>query len=449
MYFVLLLLTALVAGGSALAAHRRTRDLFHPLVLIAPMLVVLYVLLPLKLAGDDVLRAFFAEGELEFVGSVNLIGVAAFCLGCFYAAQRRILPPAEPAPLPTRFRERIYVVGVLLGCAGVAAYVVGLVNVGGFVAAYSETYGGGWSEIGYVRDAVSLCIPGIILVIASCANRRATRKELLACFVFALPFLLQGLLGARRGPTFVVLAALGVSWYMVRGRRPRAVVLFGAGVGLGVLLLFLVSNRGNISLNSDFNFENSGLEYLEVDNPDYGTGNEYIYGAGTILHTQATGEFYWGRRYFAEVFIRPIPRQIWQTKYEDFGVEAIERNAGTRGEDFISTLGWTGTEGAAPGLIADLWLEFWWFYVPVIAFVGWAYGRAWRAANLRGGFAILIYVFMVALSLFLVFQTVEAILVRFLFMLVPAWLGWRWARSARGGARSQIPAGARVPANVS
>ncbi|MEJ7709652.1 MAG: hypothetical protein WKF84_07280 [Pyrinomonadaceae bacterium] len=216
---------------------------------------------------------------------------------------------------------------------------------------------------------------------------------------------------------------------MVRARRPQPLFFLVAGCGLGLLMLFLVSNRESIYLGSEWNLDKSVFDYLKVENPEHGTGNEYIYGGGTILHASVGEEYYWGRRYFAEVFVRPIPRQLWPNKYEAVGLEQLEQNAGAGGEELLDTIGWSGAFGAAPGMIADLWLEFWWFSLLALYAIGWGYAKVWRLACLKGNFYVVIYVFMASLSIFLIFQTIEAILVRFLFMAGSSWLVWSWAKA--------------------
>ena len=86
-------------------------------------------------------------------------------------------------------------------------------------------------------------------------------------------------------------------------------------------------------------------------------------------------------------------------------------NAGT-GEGFGDTLGWVGADGSAPGIIADFFVEVWWFAVPLMALIGWAYGSVWRRAVMRGGAWTSQYVILAALSIYLVMQTGEAVISR-------------------------------------
>jgi hypothetical protein len=104
-------------------------------------------------------------------------------------------------------------------------------------------------------------------------------------------------------------------------------------------------------------------------------------------------------------------------------------NAGT-GEGFADALGWVGAPGSAPGIIADLWVELSWLSIGAMALLGWSYGFVWRKAVLKGGPWSSQYVLIAALSIYLVMQTMEAVIFRTIEMSVPCWLAWRWALKA-------------------
>ena len=129
------------------------------------------------------------------------------------------------------------------------------------------------------------------------------------------------------------------------------------------------------------------------------------------------------RRYLAQLFVRPIPSAIWTNKYEDFGVPELLTNGGT-GEGFLDNLGWAGAVGSAPGIVADLWVEGRWFCLPGLFALGWIYARLWRRAIQRRGPWISQYIIAVSLSLYLVMQTMEAVIFRFLLLSIPLWIVW-------------------------
>jgi hypothetical protein len=375
------------------------------------------------------------QQQLDFVGTLNLAGVAALAIGCLAAG--RATGPSWRASVSTMVvnSPRVQKAGFLIGGVGFSLWAWSIVNVGGFTGAFGRSYGGGWSGSGYVRDAMLLLIPALLMLMPRMLRKPWSVELKLAVGLFAMPLVLQGLLGARRGPTFMIATVIALAWYLYRGRRPPLLAVAAGGAALGFLVLFLVTNRGNIYLGSKEQLQLNGTEYLAGG----GGGNEFIYGAGSILHAQRTNHFYWGRRYLAQVLIRPIPRQLWPNKYADFGVPELEANAGTGGAQLRETLSWEGAPGAAPGIVADLWLEFWWFAVPVLGGIGWVYGQCWKKAVVDGGPWVMQYIILAALSLYLVMQTMEAVIFRLLILSIPVWLMWRTVRK-RGGRRRALPA---------
>ncbi len=423
MYLTLTILTGVIASGSMAWAYYRTRDTFHPLVLMAPMLLALYVFVPLKLWTEDSLSIFFTVEQLEFVQWVNLLGVTCLCLGALMGDRKGTVEPSAIPELHPLARKRVTRSAMLLGTLGVLAFGYLIVNVGGLQNAFGGPHGGGWSDSGHVRDMVWLGVVAIVLIFISRMGAKLPLPEKLACLVFSMPFLVRGFLGARRGPTFVIFTLLGLGWYLRHGRRPRLTTLLVLGSALALLLLFIVSNRGSIYLGSDWRLDQPPTQSLEG-----GIGNEVVFGAGAILHASRGDNYYWGRRYFGLLFVRPIPRLWWPTKYEDFGVGDMDtQNIGSGGPVFWWTLGWEGPEGAYPGIVADMWLEFWWFSLLFLGVIGWIHVRVWRSAVSGNRVAVGAYMLMVSFMLFLVFQNTLEMLFRFLITGIPAFLVWRWA----------------------
>ena len=265
---------------------------------------------------------------------------------------------------PARSQEiarRLLAGGAVAGAIGLLCWVITIINVGGFVNAYSTSYSGGWDDSGYVRDGSLLLLTGILLAVTALSMGAPKLWSIGVITVYSLPWLSQALLMARRGPTFAYVLIVMMSWYFHRRKRPPILLVGLFGVCLGWLVLFLVTNRGAIYLGSNFDVQTdvSGI----VEKPD--TGNEYIYGSGTVLAAERRDHYFWMRRYLAQVLVRPIPSAIWPTKYEDFGVPELLHNAGT-GEGFGDALGWVGAAGSAPGIVADLWVELWWLAVPAM-----------------------------------------------------------------------------------
>jgi len=435
MYEALLFAVVLIAVIGVFSALDGSRDIFHPLVFIAPMLAFLYGWMPFKLYTAGSLDQYFDMNQLIFVQRINVLGVLAFVLACLITGVRlRGAHKTSPPKLTAEACRRLLVGSAVAGTVGLICWGITIQNVGGFVNAYSASYSGGWDDSGYVRDGTLLLLVGVLLAVTSLAagGKRGWAYVLITTFGF--PWLSQALLMARRGPTFAFVLVVLMSWYMTRKTRPPVAAAGGLAFALGWLVLFLVTNRGSIYLGSSFDVQTdvSGI----VSTAD--TGNEYIYGSGTILASVRRNHYFWMRRYLAQILVRPIPSAIWPTKYADFGVPELLDNAGT-GEGFADALGWVGAVGSAPGIVADLWIEVSWGALILMALLGWCYGTVWRKAMSKGGPWCSQYVVLSALSIYLVMQTMEAVIFRTILLSAPCWITWKWALKPVGPKSSVIP----------
>ncbi len=496
MFEVLLWTTALLTVGATVLALEGSRDVFHPLLFIGPMMAFLYVWMPARLLAADGLTRFFSGEQLVFLQALFALGILAFVLACMAmglqtprraagggwlgkrsqarqasrssrsswssrvnrvnllnqvslpsrASQARITAPgaarrpffaraARPAGRETgrasdmwtaHVCRRLLIGGAMAGAIGLGCWIITIVNVGGFVNAFSASYAGGWDDSGYVRDGSLLMLVGVLLSVTSLSLRGPRLPSLALMALFGLPWLTQALLTARRGPTFAIVVILLMGWYMARRQRPPVLAVALTGFLLGWSVLFLVTNRQSIHLGADLSDVKTDVGEI-ADKPD--TGNEYIYGGGSVLSAQQRDHYFWMRRYLAQILVRPIPSAVWPTKYEDFGVPELLKNGGT-GEGISDAMGWEGAVGSAPGIVADLWVEMHWLAIPAMGALGLLYGFAWKRAVTRGGPWAAQYVILSALSIYLVMQTMEAVIFRTLLLSAPCWLTWRWALRA-------------------
>jgi hypothetical protein len=422
---ILLLGTVVVACVGMLIAFDGSRDIFHPLMYICPMFMFIYGYMPMRLNNAGQLAVYFDESQLIFVQTLNLLGVTAFVAGCLAAGFRRT-PAAKHMSVPVYDWQRLLVGGTVAGTIGLIAWTVSIANVGGFVNAFDHAYGGGQDESGYVRDAVMLLLVGVLLIHGAIAVRGPGMGlrfgPIGLAVLFGSPWLVQALLTSRRGPTFAFMVMAAASWFLYRQVRPPVIVATLVGLSLGYFIMFLVANRNNIHLGSNLDLSTDVSSVTEAPN----TGNEYIYGGGAVLSSRKAGHYYWGKRYLAQITVRPIPSAIWPTKYADFGVPELLTNAGT-GEGFAEAMGWNGAPGSAPGVIGDLWLEFWWLAIPVLALMGYGYGWLWLRAVTLGGPWVSQYCIFFAISIYFVMQTMEAVIFRSIQMSIPIWITWTWA----------------------
>jgi hypothetical protein len=423
------IIMAVVIAATIGISFAKHHDTFHPAMLLGPMLAFHYCYSPAILLATDGFSGFLSADNIARVQWIDLVGVAAICAGLLAGSAR---PSLIAAPPTERFDRKTLLFGsIAFGLAGTASFASGIANVGGITEAYGSAYGGGWSESGWVRDLVLLCLPAVMMLTLSNSTRKPTIREILMAVLIASPFLIHGLLGARRGPTFLGLGATIMSFYISRGKRPRILTMSIGGALLGMLLLVLVSNRETLYWGGDLKLERGASEYFRP-----GTGNDFIYGAGLVVVTDEMQDFSWGATYLTTLFVRPIPKAIWPDKYDDaaafFGRPSLAENLGIDIRSFRNVLGWTAAVGSAPGIVGDMWREFSWGMVVMLFGIGWWYAFAWQKAVVRGGEWLPVYCLLASLSLYMVMQTLEAVLYRFIFAVVPMlWVLRRAARNQR------------------
>jgi hypothetical protein len=444
-YTYSILTIALVTCGWALF---KLRDVFHPFAYLMPMVAFLYVYLPYELIRENILGAEVLDSAAH-VQFINVSCVAALALGCYFGSRRTKGISKNMTEYST---DRLYIAAVVLGIIALASFAFSVSNVGGLYEAYSNVKGGGVAESGYVRDAIFLSVPAIA-ALGLCTLKDGVRlRYLLSGLLFGIPLLIHGLLGGRRGPTFVAIAALTAAYYMGKRTRPSLPVFLGGGAAIGILLLLIVTFREEFRIGSELFVQPvTTLETMIGELQERRTetldrvvdSNEFIYGGSVISRFEYDRDFFWGKRLATIVFVRPIPKQWWPTKYEDVGMERYLINVGLGGVDERST----AVYGAAPGFVADLFAEFSWGAVVASMLIGFGYARAWRNSIERGGLWFIIYILFMAFSIFFVLQTLEAIVYRLLFTAIPtSMIWWMFIRTKRATATVTAPASAELHA---
>lgn len=428
----------LVFGSIAIVRDwLRWRDVFHPTIYCVPQLLFLYVIFPVYgLAIDD--YEFLSRGgywdQLEYFQLAVTLVCFALIAGIWWGC--RGARGAE-RPVTIESSRALFRIACVFGVVGVLAWIIGIINVGGFSAAYGRAYGGGWDDSGYVREAAQLGFVATPLLVFSLRGRGMAPRHWLLVLIFLAPLLIQGALGARRGPTFLALAAAAGSYVLVFRPRISFLVAAGGAVTVGLLMLWLVANRSAIYLGSDKGLDGSVSMMLEN-----WSANEYLFSSSIFRYVNETGDPFYGRRILAHMGGRIIPASLWPTKYTDVvaavGLDIdLKQRAGLPVERMATITGWDVAVGAAPGLVGDFWMEFGWFAPFAVFGVGLFYGRLWRAARSDPRLQPL-YVLMAALSIYLITQTIEAWMFRALLFGIPAAISLRWL------ARLAPPRGAAV-----
>ena len=75
---------------SIACAYDGSRDVFHPLIFIAPMMLFIYCYMPWKLLSVNGLAMFFDDEQLVSVQTLNVLGILAFVAACLAVGVRGV-----------------------------------------------------------------------------------------------------------------------------------------------------------------------------------------------------------------------------------------------------------------------------------------------------------------------------------------------------------------------
>ena len=112
MFELLIWLGVMIVGLGMCYAYAGSRDVFHPLMFIGPMMLFMYAWMPLKLYSGGGLDGFFQSDQLVFVQSINVAGMLCFVLGVLAPGCR--LPASRPAPAMSPRAARVLIVAALV-----------------------------------------------------------------------------------------------------------------------------------------------------------------------------------------------------------------------------------------------------------------------------------------------------------------------------------------------
>jgi hypothetical protein len=408
-------------------AYGRSRDALHPMVILGPFLIYVFVVRPVLLTASGQLDVYLSTGQMVFAQTLFTLGMVLLCVGLLHGIPRR--PGRIRFEADARTRQRLVYVACFLGTLAVLTYSLQLTLSGGLFAVYSRRKGTLTSVgSGWIDELVNLSIPAAALLLLARQGQRRRGRYLVLALFFASPLLIHGFLGARRGPTFIILSTFLVAWYIGTRQRISLWKVTSRFALIGMLLLFLVSQRQSIYLGSDFSIGAGDLWNVVVP-ADVTNADDTVFAYGSVNVYNATGTHYWGLRYAATYLVRPIPRQLWPTKYEDLGLGwmVTQRDvSGIADAQWQEILGWIPVRGSAVGFVGDLFLEFSWLGLLGCLALGRFFGWLWTRARMRGRLWTLLYIEAIALSVYVATQSVSAIFHRFLFLALPTWLLWRF-----------------------
>lgn len=429
-------LTGVVVLTGAVVAYRKTGDAFHPAVVLAPLFGWFYSLWPFTLNIDGGLLTMFSGAQLDYTGTLFFLAISLLYAGLLrFPRNIRQVKIATQGflfglPLPALTKRKIYQLSLFLGVLAVSSYIYSLYNVGGFFKAYSVSKGGGHVDSGWISEAILLSFPAVLLLSIAVQGKRMVRaQDIVLALVLVSPHLLQGTFGGRRGPLFLSLSLLFFAWYVAKGRPPsfsRVILALGT---ISLLVLVVASQRQFVYIGSSDGFDGSrALNLIQPTTFGRGgeEGNEYVMAVGTILTADYWRDYRWGRGYFINYVIRPIPKEVWPTKYEDMGVAALGMSDEATQSRYFAAVGFVPLAGSSTGSIADVYSELAWGVLVVFYALGRVFSLVWQRHRLRGGIWTVLLIEMLILSVYLPAQSLSAWLQRLLYMGVISALLWKY-----------------------
>lgn len=427
------ILTGAVLAFSMWRAYRKYHDPLHPLMFLGPICIYVYVYQPLMLQRVEISYYFPEKGSLEMAQTVILAFMAALCYGLLNikAAPDQIRGVTGKSFQPgVRSKQRFRIAALILGSIGLGGFIYMSATGPGVLKAYGQYKGALVAVSGYIGESTLLTIPACILYIFSRQGEKWNLRHYALLALFALPHLIHAFLGARRGPAFSIMVALLIPWFMTMSRRPSLRAVLTALLLIGIVIIFLFSQRSQIYIGSEFEFDKERfVEKLKPTEDAVNQGNDYIYGCGLMIASKFHNHHFWGRRYAVLMLVRPIPRQIWPKKYSDTGMSFLVEEGSTAGmtdSQWMDAVGWFAYRGSAPGIVGDLFLEFGWFGLVGAYLLGLGFAWLWKNALIRKGLWGVLYSLAGLLSIYLPAQSVTAFLYRFVFMSIPCILVWRY-----------------------
>jgi len=429
LFDLLLGVTALVLVVGIVFAYRESRDVLQPMMFLGPLFLFSTAVEP-WMVREELARFFPRTEDVNIVLGLYLVCVVALVGGALHYelrnASRHI--QGRRRPLGERENRILLRVAAVLASWALVSYFYGIANVGGFEAAFSQAKGGGRSASGYISEAMNLSLVAAVMTALSRYRRGWTPRTLTLLLLGLMPNLLQGTFGGRRGPLFLALAAALLSWFIARRRAPKFWMVWPPLAVAGLAVVFIGSQRQSLHLGS-----NEGVTWEEftgaLTQSNVDEGNNFVYGAAFVLATRQAGEFTWGRELAVNVLVRPVPRQLWPTKYEDAGATWITSNYPGLGHitraDWLASVGWLPLQGSSALSISDLYGEFSWGTVLVFYLIGRGFAELNRRRRMRGGMWELLYLEALILSIYLATQSFSAFYHRYLILAVPTAIAWR------------------------
>ncbi|MBI3090850.1 MAG: hypothetical protein HYY96_09305 [Candidatus Tectomicrobia bacterium] len=415
---MILLSLALMAAAVAWTLIQIARKKMHPLglpTLAAGSFAFLYVWQPAYLLATGKLHYFLSEAQIVKGVLTAFVMYIVFHWGWFYGGKGRLV--AKNMRWDYR---RLYHRGLLLGLLGMGLFLIFLRQSGGAVTYYSAVHGaaGAWQQqTAWVYMGKKLIFPALVMMIIARQRARLGRTAWFMVVVLGGLIFADGFLMGSRGILFPWAVTIGMTAYLTSGIHPRVGRVFLAGLAVGLAVLLLVGYRSELRLGGDLSkvsLREALLATSEINEAHLSaqtTGIEFVYHSGMIDAIDETKTYNLGVNWLYMTTIHLIPRLLWPNKPYGWSLASVNLSK-------VTGLNIAG--GAAYGLVADFYREFGQASVFLWFLLGYYSRRLFRmATEQRTPGTILVYVLWYAWGLHLFAQGFGALLIPYLYTLVP------------------------------
>ncbi len=430
-----LVLTGAVIVGAMAYAYSRSRDSTHPMVFFGLLLLYVYAFRPVTLAYYGVLQEWFSADRLLHVVLFRLASVSLFCLGCIYGVSRYSRQMSRQRPVlrvSPGFRGRAYMAGAILGMLGMLSFLYVLfIERGGLTETFSSPYAFKMASSGYLFESRWLGGPAVLMLAFARRGQRLRIQDIVLAICLLSPLWLPGVLGAKRGPSFYALCVVAFAYFVWRERRPTILQLAGVLGAAGVVAIFLVLNRSDIYIGSSFHLDFSSVFGYLFKAENIARDEEFISSGGAFLTAERFGRYGWGALWVVMFVIRPIPRQIWPTKYEDCGFDWLLQPPGQgmfgySNVEWMEAAGFQPAYGCAYGFETDFFLEFSWGSLIFCYLLGLLFAWMWKRERAGGGLAQIVLITSLALAVYLPTQGAVQYFFFWSAAIIPTVIMWRF-----------------------
>lgn len=415
--FGLLALTLLVSGLTL----RRERQTGLGLIPVAVFVFAfLYLVQPLYLIWTGRMDVFLTDWQVA-----KGVLLPAIMLACFTGGWRNdaVKMPRTVARSRGWNGRRLWSLGVATSVTGLALWAVFIGRAGGVRAAFGAPHGAAmpWAEnTAYLYGSPWWVLSGLAMMItASCRTRLSAWQRTAMVGTAALLYGNAILLGSRTW-VFATTATLFVGYALAKRRQVRLSTAFSVLGIAGVAILLVLGYRSVLHFGEKPQpplMREAVMAATSIDDTHAAqriTGLEFVFHAAVLDTVDQTRKYHFAADWLYTYTVHLIPRIWWPEKPHGFNPPGITS------EDIAAVTGLRIPGGAAPGIVANIYMQF----GPLsplffLAFGVFAHRLYSRARGLVTPLATVAYVMLYALSLNAFGQGFGSILVPFPYSLAP------------------------------